>query len=105
MVPVMLLGAESWEPSTVKTGIPASLKRLKFLTVFSSVVFDGRAWWKRSPAIIMKSGFSSIVLSVNSVKALSKSCLLASIPYWAYPKCRSEAWTKLNAFTLLFSPV
>ena len=101
MVPVMLFGAESWEPSTVKTGIPASLKRLKFLMVFSSVVFEGRAWWKRSPAIIMKSGFSSIVLSVSSVKALSKSCLLASSPYCAYPRCRSEAWTKLKAFTLL----
>ena len=81
MVPVIVLGAESWEPSTVKTGISASLSRLKFLIVFSSVVLDGLAWWKRSPAIIMKSGFSSMVLSTSSVKVLSKSCLLASKPY------------------------
>jgi hypothetical protein len=83
MVPVMVLGAESCEPSTVRTGIPASFKRLKFRMVFSKVMFDGRAWWNRSPAIIMKSGFNSRVLSTVSVKALSKSCLRASKPYCA----------------------
>lgn len=66
MVPVMMLGAESCEPSTVRTGISASRRRLKFLIAFSSVVFDGRAWWNRSPAIMMKSGFSSMVLSTSS---------------------------------------
>jgi hypothetical protein len=44
IVPVIVFGAESWLPSTVSTGIPASLNRLKLLIVFSSVVFDGRAW-------------------------------------------------------------
>jgi hypothetical protein len=81
MVPVMALGAESCEPSTVKTWIPTSLRRLKFFMVLSSVTFEGRAWWNRSPAIIMKSGFSSMVLSTSSRKALSKSSRLASKPY------------------------
>ena len=81
MVPVITLGDESCEPSTVKTGIPASRRRLKFFMVFSNVALDGRAWWNRSPAIIMKSGFNSMVLSTSSWKDLSKSSRLTSRPY------------------------
>lgn len=81
MVLVMVLGAESCEPSTVNTGIPASFSRLNVRIVFSKVTLDGRAWWKRSPAMMMKSGLSSMVLSTTSRKALSKSCLRASNPY------------------------
>lgn len=82
-MPVMVFGAESCEPSTVKTGMLASFRRLKLRMVFSNVLLDGLAWWKRSPAIIMKSGLSAIVLSTSSLNALSKSCLLASKPYCA----------------------
>ena len=81
MVPVMMLGAESCEPSTVKTGIPASRKRLKFLMAFSNVTFEGWAWWNKSPAIIMKSGFNLMVLSISSWKTRSKSSRLTSKPY------------------------
>ncbi len=41
IVPVMVFGAESCEPSTVKTGMSASFSRLKFRIVFSKVVFEG----------------------------------------------------------------
>ena len=81
IVLVMVLGAESCDPSTVNTGIPASFSFLKVRIVFSSVTLDGRAWWKRSPAIIIKSGLISSVFSTSSRKALSKSCLLVSKPY------------------------
>ena len=78
---VIVFGAESCDPSTVKTGMPASFNRLKLRMVFSKVWLDGLAWWKRSPAIIKKSGFNWIVLSTSSLKASSKSCLRASKPY------------------------
>ena len=42
-MPVITLGAESWEPSTARTGIPASLSFLKLIIAFSRVMFEGRA--------------------------------------------------------------
>ncbi len=102
IVLVIVFGALSCEPSTVKTGMFWSLRRLKFLIAFSSVVLFGLAWWKRSPAIIRKSGLSCIALSTSSVRALSKSCLLVSNPYCWYPRCRSDAWMKVNDFKMLF---
>lgn len=82
MVPVITLGAESWEPSTVSTGISASLSRLKLVMAFSRVMLDGRACWKKSPAMIMKSGFSSMVLSTTSWNAVLKSSRRVSELYW-----------------------
>jgi len=38
---VIMFGAESWPPSTAKTGMPASLNRLKLVIAASSVTFDG----------------------------------------------------------------
>lgn len=81
MVLVMMFGATSCEPSTVRTGMPAPFRRLKFFIAFSNVMFAGRGCWKRSPAIIMKSGFNAMVLSTSSSNAFSKSSRLASSPY------------------------
>ena len=81
MVLVIMLGAESWEPSTANTGIPASLRRRRLDIADSKVEFVGRACSKMSPARIMKSGFSSIVLSTSSENTFSKSFRRASRLY------------------------
>jgi hypothetical protein len=39
-----VLGAESCDPSTVRTGMPASFSRLKLRMVFSKVTFEGLGW-------------------------------------------------------------
>ncbi len=96
MVPVMRLGARSWDPSTARTGTPASRRRMNCVMAASRVALEGRACWKRSPATTMKSGFSSRVLSTTSRKAAVKSSCRASRLYCAYPRCRSATWTKLK---------